>query len=188
MRFPFLVFLLCHSVTFAAEKRKTAHREHEAHVHGGGTLEIAFDCLVGKMEFRVSAEAIVGFEHQPVKDKDKKTFEDTRKIFENDIGKMVAFAGEIKCISKLEVIELSVKSGEDLTSSHISAEKKEVHGEHSDFFTRYAVKCEKPLRGTEIKIDFAKFKKLKDLDITVLAGDLQKSAEYKGKIISIEMK
>ena len=183
--------ILFSSFLMAASERaaKEVHREHEAHVHGGGKLEIAFDDRSATIEFRAAADAIVGFEYQPKKEKDKKTFEEKRKIFETDIGKMIRFAEELKCVINPSVIEMSTNASADSKSSQsTNLDKKDVHGEHADFFARYNVTCAKIPNGTKIKFDFTAFKKLVDLDITVLSGELQKAAEYKGKAITLDLK
>jgi hypothetical protein len=62
------------------------------------------------------------------------------------------------------------------------------HGEHSDFVAMYDVKCQKAVEGAKITFDFRRFKRLKDLDITLVAGSIQKSAELKRKPLTVEVK
>ena len=61
-------------------------------------------------------------------------------------------------------------------------------GEHSDFVANYSVECKKEIKGTKVTFDFTAFKGLKDLDVTLLVGDLQKSVEVKRKPITVELK
>ena len=81
-----LFLLLISPVTFAAAKE---HRHHEAHVHGSATLNIAFEKLQGKIEFKAAADSILGFEHEAKSEKDKKTVSDISSLFENNINTMV---------------------------------------------------------------------------------------------------
>ena len=43
----------------AENPKKSSHREHKAHVHGGGSLAVAFDGASGKLEFKSSAIGLV---------------------------------------------------------------------------------------------------------------------------------
>jgi hypothetical protein len=153
------------------------HREHGAHVHGGGTLAIAFDDLNGKIEFKGAAEGVLGFEYQPRSEKDKKAVAEAVAMFENNISKMVQFDPSLNCKFKKELIGQVPEKGE------------EGSGEHSDWAANFAVTCEKSPIGTNLTVDFSNIKRLKDVDITVLVGSVQKSAEFKGKKpVIIELK
>lgn len=173
MKTVFGLICLISTFSFAASHSKAEkhheHREHGAHVHGGGTLAIAFDDLKGKIEFKGAAEGILGFEHQPRSAKDKKTVADAVLMFENDISKMIQFDPALNCQFKKEMV------------GQIPEEGEEGSGEHSDWAANFSVACGKSPLGTKLTIDFSNINRLKDLDITVLAGSVQKSAEFKGK-------
>lgn len=157
------------SLTSFAEKK---HRHHEAHSHGAGQLNIAFDNLVGKIEFKAAAEGIVGFEHQAKSDKDKKAVTDAISKFENQISHMVAFEAKAQCSFLKEKVEV--------------VSEKDSH--HSDFAASYQVTCKQSLLGSQLTIDFTSFKKIKDLDVVIMVNDLQKSVEVKSKPVTIELK
>ena len=70
----FFIVLFFGSIVFANGKKE--HRQHEAHVHGGATLSIAFDQLKGRVEFKAASEGVLGFEHQAKSEKDKKKLND----------------------------------------------------------------------------------------------------------------
>lgn len=180
---PSLLFAL---TSFAGSK-KHSHREHEAHVHGGGTLQVAFDGLAGVAEFKAASQGILGFEHQPKSDKDKKKLASAIEKFETGFGKMLVFDSSLNCVFTKEKIEM-VKEEEAAGKDHDHKKDGKKEGEHSDFTATMKINCEKTVVGSKVTIDFTEFKKLKDLDVTILAGDLQKSGEYKGKPLSIELK
>lgn len=171
-----LVFALSSCAAIAlAEKGK--HRHHKAHVHGNGKLQIAFDGNKGQLQFDAAGMGVLGFEHQAKSEKDQKKLADTIALFESDISKWVKFEPALDC--KFAKIEIGQKVEE--------SQKEKGHLEHSDFFAKFSIECAKPLAGTKVSFDFGVFKKLKDLDITVLVGDKQKSAEFKGKPVELDI-
>lgn len=171
------LFSISLSVNAQTKKSKPDHRHHEAHVHGSATLAIAFDEGKGRIEFKGAAEGILGFEHKPKNKKDQKVVDDAIAKFESDIAKMVQFDSSLNCQFTKDMIGQVAEAGEDASS-----------GEHSDWAANFNVSCAKPLAGTNIKVDFSNFKLIKDIDITVLAGAIQKSAEFKKKPVVIELK
>lgn len=173
MKLLSLVFFVS-LTSFAKEK----HQEHAAHVHGGGKLAIAFDKSVGKIEFKSSAESILGFEHKAKTAKDKKNVAEKTTSFEKEISKMIQFDPTLNCQFKKEMIG-QVPEGND--------KDEKGSGEHSDWVANYTVTCVQAPIGTKITIDFTQFKALKDLDVTILIDALQKSAEFKGQPIVIDL-
>lgn len=165
-----LVYLLLSNSAFAEKKHE--HHNHAAHVHGAATLAIAFEGTSGKIEFKGAADGVLGFEFEAKTAKDKKTLSDTIETFEKDISSMVQFDSNLNCTLKSEKI----------------AQEKKGKEKHSDFIANYTVTCAKEILNSKITFDFTKFKKLQDLDITLLAGPVQKNVEYKGKVLSLEIK
>lgn len=173
MKMSFLIVVLsASSLAFAAGTKKNAseHREHEAHQHGSATLGIAFEGLTGSVEFKAAAEGILGFEHKAQSEKDKKTLKNLTEKFENEIGKMIAFEKDLKCVISKDSIELISE------------------GHHGDFVANYKVQCEKSPEGASLRLDFSSLKRIKDLDVTILIGAIQKSLELKGKPFKVDLK
>ncbi len=146
------------------------HRSHHAHVHGNGTLAIAFEGSSGKVEFKAPAESVVGFEHKASSKADQAVLAETLSKFEKDIAKWVQFETSLSCKIKKDHVAM------------------EAEGSHADFVANYTVACLKPVHGTRLIIDFTSFPKLADLDITILIGDLQKTAEAQRRPITVELK
>lgn len=156
------------------KKHESHHKhDHNAHVHGAGTLNIAFDELKGKVEFKSSAESIVGFEHEAKTDKQKNQLQKQIEKFEIKLSEMISFSSDLSCIWSKEKIEVQR-----------NLEEKN----HSDFVAIFNVTCTKSPLNSSLKINFFEFKKIKDLDVTVLIDTVQKSAEYKGKPIIFQIK
>ncbi len=84
-------------ISLFANAQDKKHREHKAHSHGHAELSIAFDSLVGQLEFKSPAESIVGFEHQAKSDKDKQKLTTAKVDFETNIAKYVQFDSNLGC-------------------------------------------------------------------------------------------
>jgi hypothetical protein len=179
----FFSILMVFAVPSFAKKKE--HRHHEAHVHGGATLSIAFDQLKGKVEFKAASEGVLGFEHKAKSEKDKKKLSDVIAKFETSIGTMIKFDESIGCSFTKEKIEMASEKEEHDENEKGHSEHK---GEHSDFVANYSVDCKKEIKGTKVTFDFTTFKGIKDLDVTLLVGDLQKSIEVKRKPVTVELK
>lgn len=202
------------------------HREHKAHTHGHATLSIAFQGHDGKVEFTSPAESVIGFEHEAVKEKDIKAKDAAIAKFETEIGNIVAFAPDLKCVFTKDKIEQVLEegctcgnhgkghgkhhdkkeAGEHKEAGHKcehkdgkSCEHKEgkcacgkskgKKGTHSDFVASFNVKCERSPDDTTLTVEIQKhFPKVKETEVTVLVGAIQKSVKLKKKAESIELK
>jgi len=69
----FLMILLLLSLSMVAglHAGETGHRQHDAHVHGAGALNVALEGKVLAIELRTPAINIVGFEHPPRDEADR---------------------------------------------------------------------------------------------------------------------
>lgn len=167
------IFLVLISLTisfqaFAAKKH--GPHNHDAHVHGSGSLSIAFDGPQGKIEFNTPSETLFGFEHEAKTAADKKTVNDALKKFENSLAEMISFKKELNCQftkDKLEVVFESKK--------------------HSNTQAAFTVKCEKSPVGSRVLFNFQKFfPRLKDVDTQIIADQVQKSLKIKSTGDSID--
>lgn len=168
-----VIFTVLAFVSLFANAQEKKHREHKAHSHGSAELSIAFDSLVGQLEFKSPAESIVGFEHQPKTDKDKQKLTTAKVDFETNMAKYVQFDSNLGCKFEKKSIEMV----SDASDTH-----------HADFVARFDVTCTKPLQGTTILFDFTSLQKLKNIDTTVLAGELQLKTEIRKKKTTLEVK
>lgn len=168
--------VLLSATAMAKDKKHSHHREHGAHEHGAATLAIAFDDAKGKIEFKGAAEGVLGFEHKAKSKKDEKAVADAVTYFETNIAKMIQLDSSLSCQFTKDMI------------GQVAEEGKEGSGQHSDWAANFTVTCAKSPVGTKVTIDFSYYKSIKDIDVTVLAGSLQKTAEFKKKAITIELK
>lgn len=169
------LFFLITVISLSAISGKAPHRHQDAHVHGAASLNIALDSLDGEVEFKTASDSLLGFEHKAKTEFEQKKLKNLIAKFEAEISKMIIFDPSTGCSFSKEKIGMTTQ-GPD-------------HNEnHSDFVADFKIRCKKTVIGTKLIIDFTSFKGLRDLDIIVLAGDIQKSAEAKQKVITIDLK
>lgn len=170
-----LVFIYISFLALSAfSKEKDHHREHGAHKHGSGTLGIAFEEAKGRLELKAPSESIIGFEYIAQKEKDKKTQESQLAKLEASISEMVSFESALKCVVSKNKIEIV---------------KDEQEANHSDTLAVFDVVCEKAPIGSKITFNIQKFfPKLQDLDVQIIAGNVQKSVEARKNGTSVEIK
>ena len=184
MNFLVLAVTALLSLPSLAESKK-AHRHHDAHVHGAAELSMAFDQLNGKIEFKAASEGVLGFEHQPQTEKEKKALQETVDLFEKNISSWIQLDSSLGCVwTKENIGMISEKS--DKANSEKSGKKHQ--GEHSNFVANMNVVCKKDIQKSKVTFDFKQLKRLKDIDVTVLVGEFQKSFEIKGRAVTIELK
>lgn len=170
---------------------KKEHRHHDSHVHGAAEVQIAFDGLNGKVEFRAASEGVLGFEYDPKSEKEKAKLSEVQKTFETEFSKMVQFDAVSECTW---TFEKAARAQEESEKKHEEVKNKkdlksDKHkGEHSDFVATANVLCKKSIVGSVLNLNFMTFKKLKDIDVTILVDQIQKSVEVKGKPVKIELK
>lgn len=174
LTFLLITFFICSLA--AAQKKKHEHRSHDTHVHGAGDLALAFDATQGKIEFNIAAESILGFEHKPKNKKDEKAVADAKAYFENEMSKLIQMDSALGCQFTKEMI------------GQISNDGNAGSGHHSSWVANFKISCAKSPIGTKIVIDFSHFKLLKKVNISILADSIQKSSEFKGKPVFIELK
>lgn len=191
MKIPIFLALTALSLNVFAGKEKK-HRHHDSHLHGTATLSIAFEQLNGKIEFKAASEGILGFEHEARSEKEKQKLANIIAVFEKSSSQLIQFDANSNCVFTAEKVGMEAESGategKAAKGPHKHEHKKAHQGEHSDFVAHYNVQCQKDLKGTQLTLDFSQFKGLRDTDVTLLIGDLQKSIELKRKPVTIELK
>ncbi len=173
LTFYFLLGSLLISNLGETKPKETTRREHGSHIHGQASLSLAFDSLNGHFEFVAASESLLGFEHPAKSTSDKKTLLDLKAQLKNNISKYVQFNEALACKWTL-------------SSADMVFEK--MHSNHSNFVAKFEIFCGKPVEATRLILDFTAFKKLQDIDVTILIGDLQLKSELKSKSVTIELK
>ena len=156
---------------FATVAHGKGKHQHGAHSHGSAELGIAFDGLGGTVELKIPNNDFLGFEHEAKSAEDKKKTEDAFKKLENSFSEIVVFDSSTQCEAKKQKIEI-VRDGS-----------------HSESVASFLVTCQKTILGTKIAFNLQKFfPRLRNLNVQVLAGDLQKSLKVKKSGEVIELK
>jgi len=161
-------------------------RLKHAHHHGSAKLGLAFDDGNGRLDFKVSADSIFGFEREPKNDREKKLVESQYALLENKISKMVVLAPELACQFTKEKISRDGDSDHDKSAAKKKA--KAEHSEHSDVMAVFAIKCNKSPIGSKITFNIQKFfPKIQDVEAAVVAGNLQKSLKIKNNGATVDL-
>ena len=90
----FLACAILTGVAFAASEGE--HREHEAHEHGRGTLDIVAEGEELVVEFRIPAANVVGFEHAPRDDAEHEAVRMAAETF-RDPASVLVLPAEAEC-------------------------------------------------------------------------------------------
>lgn len=161
--------------------------EARAHVHGAAELSIAFEGLNGVFEFSSPSDSIIGFEYEAKTEKDKKATVAALLIFERHISEMIVFEEPLKC--KITKDKLEVVYQKPLLGAPSGTHSSGPSGTHSEVKGFFQVLCEKSPKGSKIEFNIQKFfPRLRDVDVQVLIGSIQKSIEVKkvGTIVELD--
>lgn len=170
------LFVILSMVQFSQAKMT---RLHHAHQHGSAKLGLAFDDKAGRADLKVSSSSIIGFEHSPKNGREQKLMDMQFSLLETKINDMITLAPELACVFTKDKILLEIDN----------KESKKSKAEHSDLVAVFNIKCAKSPIGSKITFNFHKFfPNIKDVDASVVAGDLQKSIEIKSNGAVLELK
>lgn len=169
-------------VQFASAKMT---RLKHAHHHGSAKLGMAFDGGNGRLDLKVSADSIFGFERAPKNDRERKIVESQYALLEGKISEMVVFAPELACQFTKEKISRESDSDHEESSAKKSKAK---HSEHSDVLAVFSIKCNKSPLDSKITFNIQKhFPKIQEVDAAVVVGNMQKSLEIKNSGTSLDL-
>lgn len=138
------------------------HREHDAHAHGHGTLDIVVEGEIAMLELRMPGVNVVGFEHAP---KDDAEHEAVRRALEplQDGASVFVLAPEADCVIEHSAAEISAVAHEDHhdedhhDDGHHDADEHAEHEadageeEHSELRATYQFRCGAPERLDRIE-------------------------------------
>ena len=107
------IVLACAILTgVALAASEDEHREHEAHEHGRGMLDIVAEGEELVVEFRIPAANVVGFEHAPRDDAEREAVRKAAETFRNPASVLVLPA-EAECeVEKAEAGIVGMDAGE----------------------------------------------------------------------------
>ena len=156
-----LSFIILFSISTYAEDGHHHHhkkRHHKAHSHGEGKLNLATEDNELSIEIVVPGHDIVGFEHKPKTDAQKKKVSDAVKALKNMSAN----------------IELPKEAG--CTPNEEAEVEVELDGDHSEFEIEYEYNCKKISELSFVNVlTFDKFKGMKKLKAQGVTGSGQHS-------------
>jgi ABC-type nickel/cobalt efflux system permease component RcnA len=164
-------------------------RQHGAHQHGSGELRVVIEGQQLQIQLESPAMNLVGFEHQPRNDAQKKALRDMTATL-RDAGQVFALPAQAQCALKgveLKGELVNAKAGHKHGHKH---EHKHKHGhghkheskhtddDHSDIEATYRYTCAQPgaLRDIDVKL-FALFPKTDKLKLTLIGPKGQTAGE-----------
>ena len=198
------VLLAC--TAFAASDG--GHREHEAHEHGHGTLDIVVEGEEMVIELRIPAVNVVGFEHAPKDDAEREAVRQALVPFA-DAASVLVVPAEAEC--EVEETEAAVASmtldddhegerhgdGDDHdhkkdlheTDEHARHEpEKDQHEEHeesgaeahSELRATYHFHCHAPERLVEVEVRvFEHLRDAEEIDVRAVTATAQLAMEVR---------
>lgn len=167
-----ILILIAVSCAVALPNLTWAHSE-KAHVHGSGSVSLAFDSTKGKLQFESPADSTVGFEHTIKTKSDQKKVDDTLALIKSQMAEMIHFSPELKCTFSPAEVQFEIEK----TSGHAET--------HSEF----DINCAKSPKGSTLTFNFKKiFPKLKTVDVQIIVDDLQKSLKVETEAAQVDLK
>lgn len=159
-----------------------------AHVHGIASLQVAVDGSTLTLRLRTPLENLVGFEHAPQTEQQKKAIADMEQSLrmpESHFGPTTA-AGCAPVATKLDSpfpAAGKTEKGRSADQAQAAARKdgkeRDVHAELS---VEFVLRCQNPdrLQGIEVKL-FDRFRKLRRVDVELAGPRGQKSYRLTAK-------
>ena len=174
-------------------KHDNEHRQHDAHVHGIASLNLALEGQEVHVELDSPAANIVGFEHAPSSEADHAVL-DKAVARLRDGDQLFRFNSEAGCSMEKAVVSTALlddehdehadkHSGdhdhEKHEKDHHAQEGHEGEGEtHSDIEAAYHFECDQPNKLTQLTVElFEAFPGTEKLNMQYVIEDKQGAAE-----------
>ena len=162
------------SAAIGAEKE---HRHHGAHQHGVGKLNLVWEGKTVSIEMENPADNVVGFEHAPRNETQKKAVQDAIATLKS-ADKVFGFTPQAQCRGHATEVEAETPKSDG----------KEKGEEHSEFHAQYRFTCEKPelLKTVDVHL-FKLFPKTRTLQTQVVSPKGQTSVQLKRGLTRITL-
>jgi hypothetical protein len=137
----------------------------EKHAHGEGELNLAIDGNEVVVELTAPGSDIVGFEHKPSTDADRKAAAAAAIL--KDGGALFAFPDKAGC--KMQDADVQ---------SDLMKDDQHDHGEHAEFQAHYRFRCETPDALSHVDVGYFKaFPRAEELEVQLITPKGQGAAE-----------
>ena len=169
-------------------------RQKDSHEHGAAKLMMAMEGKKLQVEFEVPSESLIGFEHFPKSQSNRKNFNESIKIL-SDPSKLFSMPNKAECLLVGTNVSQSLFSneedhGHDDEDGHDESKKEEEHGHdesekseiHSEFKSNYYWNCqhldEIDSIGTEL---MSFFPRIEEIRVNWISNYGQGSLELESK-------
>ena len=129
------IVLLCLFVSF--DILAQVARQKDSHEHGSAKLMMVMEGEKLQVEFEVPSESLIGFEHLPKSQSNRKNFNEAIKNL-SDPSKLFSMPNKAECLLVGTNVSQSLFSNEE-DHGHDESEKSEIH---SEFKSNYYWNCQ----------------------------------------------
>lgn len=195
----FIIPVIATAIACSASAEEKRHLD--AHEHGVGTLNIAFEGNQIAMELEAPGADIVGFEHAPESAEDRESVDAMIAVLAQPL-KLFVLSDDAKC-SVVEAKAALVGEGaehdehhDEDHAEHHDEHDNEHHGEdhaeggtHSEFHAEYLLSCAEPTAITQIDFAyFAQFPNAHELEVQLISdkGSHGYEVERDAPVLSLE--
>ena len=180
------IVLVCLFVSF--DILAQVARQKDSHEHGAAKLMMVMEGKKLQVEFEVPSESLIGFEHFPKSQSNRKNFNESIKIL-SDPSKLFSIPIKAECLLVGMNVSQSLFSNEE-EHGHDESEKEEEHGHdesekseiHSEFKSNYSWNCqhldEIDSIGTEL---MSFFPRIEEIRVNWISNYGQGSLELESK-------
>jgi hypothetical protein len=145
-----------------------------AHVHGVASLQIAVDGQTLTLSLRTPLENLVGFEHAPRTEQQKKALRDAEESLKSPASHFAPTA-VARCEASSSKLESPFASKSEPGGKEMRG-KSQTGEAHAELVAQYVFRCEHPdrLQGVEVKL-FDRFRNLRRVDVEFVGPRGQKA-------------
>lgn len=148
------------------------HREHDAHVHGIGQLDIALEGEVLAVEFTTPAINLLGFEHAPEDDDQRARLREAVQLLQNGLA-LFSLPIDARCVPESTEVESELLDDDH----HHEGAGTEDH-DHADFHVSYRFHCEAVSALTYMDVNlFTHFPATEKLEVQLITPSGQTGVE-----------
>lgn len=172
-----LLLVVVATLATTAQAEEHDHRQHDAHEHGAGTLNIALEGNTLMIELESPAMNIVGFEHPPRDEKQHQAIDQAATTLRQG-DKLFTTPSAAGCVLKQAQVESSLLEEGHSKAEHGKHEEEHEDEAHADFHVAYRFDCGQPSRLDRITVKFFDaFPSTDELEVQLLSDKGQKAVE-----------
>jgi len=171
------IFIVLVSLFVSFDILAQVARQKDSHEHGAAKLMMVMEGEKLQVEFEVPSESLIGFEHFPKSQSNRKNFNEAIKIL-SDPSKLFSMPIKAECLLVGMNVSQSLFSNEE-EHGHDESEKSEIH---SEFESNYYWNCqhldEIDSIGTQL---MSFFPRIEEIRVNWISNNGQGSLELESK-------